>query len=418
MARISAELFYKGCLHKAILQNFIANKFYISRILINFAAIIKHFTMITDIFRKDNAELFASPIMQQTAFWSVVKQKLGYKTIAINFNTNTSSLFRKLGQDKNIVSDLLVIIQQINPYHSIAYVPYGPELEPDQDLQGAFLEELSECLRSYLPKGCIMIRYDLLWESYWAKDKCNFDEQGHWIGEPVLSAQEFRFNYNTVNWNFNKAQSNILPSNTVFVNLRKSPDDLLGSMKPKTRYNIKLSGRKNVEVKTMGIDHLPIWYKLYQETAMRNGIFVDNMAYFETVLSTRASDTLSPAEVFLLVAEQNAVPLAAMFLIISSKRASYLYGASSSENRNTMAPYALQWEAMKFSKAKGCTEYDMFGVAPRPEPTHPMYGLYKFKVGFGGSLHHSLGCWDYPLIVDKYNQFRATELSGQGFHIN
>lgn len=374
--------------------------------------------MITDLFRKDNEELYETPIVQQTAFWSSVKQNLGYKTIAVNYNIKRSSLFRNSEQDKKLVSDLLVIIQQINQFHSIAYVPYGPELEPDEDLQGAFLEELSESLRPYLPKGCIMIRYDLHWESYWAKDKSNFDEQGHWIGEPALSAQEFRFNYNTLNWKFEKAPSNILPSNTIFVNLRKSPEDILGSMKPKTRYNVKLADRKNVEVKVMGIENLPIWYKLYQDTATRNGIYVDQMSYFETVLSTKAADTRSPAEVFLLVAEQNAVPLAAMFLTISSKRATYLYGASSSENRNTMATYALQWEAMKFGKAKGCTEYDMFGVAPRPEPSHPMYGLYKFKVGFGGSIHHSLGCWDYPLIVDKYKLFRATELTGQGFHTN
>lgn len=374
--------------------------------------------MITDLHLKDNEELYKTPIVQQTAFWSAVKQKLGHQTIAIDFNTTASSLFHQSGRDKNIVSDLLVIIQQIGHGHSIAYVPYGPELEPDEDLQGVFLEELSECLRPYLPENCIMIRYDLHWESYWAKDKSHFDENGHWLGEPIFTAQEFRFNFNTVNWNFEKAQSNILPSNTIFINLRKSSTDLLGSMKPKTRYNIRLAGRKHVEVKRMGIENLPIWYKLYRETATRNGIYIDNMSYFETVLSAKASNTLSPAEVYLLVAEYESNPLAAMFLIITAQRASYLYGASSSENRNTMATYALQWEAMKFSKEKGCTEYDMFGVAPRPEPSHPMYGLYKFKIGFGGDLHHRLGCWDYPLIADKYNFFKSMELNGQGFHIN
>ena len=31
-------------------------------------------------------------------------------------------------------------------------------------------------------------------------------------------------------------------------------------------------------------------------------------------------------------------------------------------------------------------EYDKFGVAPNPDPSHPMYGLYKFKQGFGGEM--------------------------------
>ena len=119
----------------------------------------------------------------------------------------------------------------------------------------------------------------------------------------------------------------------------------------------------------------------------------------------------------LLVAEWDGIPLAAMFLIISGTRGSYLYGASSSEHRNLMATYALQWEAIRISKEKGCTEYDMFGISPGPDPSHPLYGLYKFKTGFGGKLYHSLGCWDYPLISDKYNEFRSSELLSRGFHL-
>ena len=63
-----------------------------------------------------------------------------------------------------------------------------------------------------------------------------------------------------------------------------------------------------------------------------------------------------------------------------------------------MPTYALQWEAIRRAKAAGCLEYDMFGVAPQPDPTHPMYGLWKFKHGFGGEIFHQLGCWDYPLL--------------------
>jgi lipid II:glycine glycyltransferase (peptidoglycan interpeptide bridge formation enzyme) len=60
----------------------------------------------------------------------------------------------------------------------------------------------------------------------------------------------------------------------------------------------------------------------------------------------------------------------------------------------------------------------MFGISPGPDPSHPLYGLYKFKTGFGGKLYHSLGCWDYPLINDKYNEFRSSELLSHGFHLD
>ena len=60
----------------------------------------------------------------------------------------------------------------------------------------------------------------------------------------------------------------------------------------------------------------------------------------------------------------------------------------------------------------------MFGVSPNPDPNHPLYGLYRFKTGFGGEIYHSLGCWDYPLDVEKHRYFTALELTEQGYHLN
>ena len=362
--------------------------------------------MLNDVFRKNIELLYETPIVQQTAFWSAVKNKLGSFPVAVNFR-----------YAKTTTSDLLVLIQPLDETYSIAYVPYGPELEPDEASQGPFLEELSECLRSFLPNGCITIRYDLCWESYWAKDSSDFSTHGDWLGEPSVQSQEFRFNCNTVNWNFRKAHFNILPSSTIYLNLNVGKENMLDGMKPKTRYNIRLAQKKGVNVRVTGIENLGIWYDLYRDTAIRNNLFLNDIIYFETVLSTRVDDSRSPAEVMLLVAEWDGIPLAAMFLIISGTRGSYLYGASSSEHRNLMATYALQWEAIRISKEKGCTEYDMFGISPGPNPSHPLYGLYKFKTGFGGKLYHSLGCWDYPLISDKYNEFRSSELLSRGFHL-
>ena len=110
------------------------------------------------------------------------------------------------------------------------------------------------------------------------------------------------------------------------------------------------------------------------------------------------------------------VPLAAMFLVMSAHRATYLYGASSSEKRNLMPTYALQWEAIRTAKTNSCAEYDLFGVAPCPDPSHPMYGLYKFKQGFGGELFRQMGCWDYPLNEERYDVLRACEMRSKGYY--
>ncbi len=373
--------------------------------------------MLSQVYKKGIDELYKTPIVQQTSFWSMVKQKTGRDSVALNFKTKKSSLYHDIDSDADINSDLLVIIQQINKNDSIAYVPYGPELEPENEFQGVFLEELSECIRSFLPSNCFMIRYDLCWEVFWAGDNSYFDNQGSLVEAPSLKSQEMRFNFNTVNWNLKKAQTNILPTNTLYVNLENDIDTILERIRPKTRYNIKLAQRKGVNVRVADINDKHIWYNLYSDTAKRNGIYLNDVKYFDAILTTKADATKSPVEVFYLIAEVDDEPLAAMFLIVSGNRGSYLYGASSSTNRHYMATYALQWEAIKISKEKGCKEYDMFGISPKNDSTHPLYGLYKFKTGFGGEVFHSLGCWDYPFDDAKYNLFRGLELSNQAFHI-
>lgn len=374
--------------------------------------------MLSDVYRKDIVELYKTSIVQQTAFWSIVKKRVGQNSIALNFRSKKSHLYDDIITDSSVNSDILVIIQMVNSTDCIAYVPYGPELEPKNEVQGVFLEELSECIRSILPKNCFMIRYDLCWESFWAADSSFVDNNHNVIDEPSIMSQEIRFNFNTINWNLRKSVTNILPTSTLYLDLQQDLTKILERMKPKTRYNIKLSQKKGVTVRIADLSDIHIWYDLYAETANRNGLYVNDVKYFEAILTAKADKTKSPANVYYLIAEFDNKPLAAMFLIHTGNRASYLYGASSSTNRNYMATYALQWFAISLSKEKGCKEYDMFGISPNNDASHPLYGLYKFKKGFGGEVFHSLGCWDYPFDQEKYNVFKSLEITSQGYHIN
>ncbi|MGM9712534.1 MAG: lipid II:glycine glycyltransferase FemX [Prevotella sp.] len=187
-------------------------------------------------------------------------------------------------------------------------------------------------------------------------------------------------------------------------------------MRPKTRYNIRLAMRKGINVRQAGVEGLATWYGLYVETAMRNRLYPNDISYFQSMFASKIGYTGKGVSVFLLIAYHDDTPLAAMFLVVSAHRATYLYGASSSSMRHLMPTYALQWEAMRLAKAAGCKEYDMFGVAPCPDPSHPMYGLYKFKNGFGGEIYHQLGCWDYPLDKEQYDILLAREMTMHGYY--
>ena len=278
---------------------------------------------------KEVLDAYSTPIVQQTAFWSRVKERLGMHSCAFEYSVRNSDLYDGVGGFARTNADFIMFYQYLNAEDYVAYVPYGPEIEPSEDRQGEFLEELSEVLRSFLPKGCVAIRYDLNWESHWRKRE-DFDSAGNWLGTPRKEYQEIQLNCGTVNRNLWKSNSNILPANTVVVDLSQSEDEILARMRPKTRYNIRLSLRKGVEVRSVDRAGLLTWYDLYTETAMRNGLNLNGFEYFHSMLASRMECVNPDVNVQLLVAYYDNIPLAAMFLVMSAHRATYLYGAYSS----------------------------------------------------------------------------------------
>ena len=56
-------------------------------------------------------------------------------------------------------------------------------------------------------------------------------------------------------------------------------------------------------------------------------------------------------------------------------------------------------------KAAGCTEYDWWGAPDVFQEDDPMWGVYRFKDGFGGTVLRTLGAWDFiphPLLYRVY----------------
>ncbi len=373
--------------------------------------------MTCEVESKHIQEINSTNTLQQTAFWARVKNRQGMDPYAFRLNATRDLVSPHANENEKLHDDILVLVRYINEDYCYAYIPYGPKVQPEHENYGLFLEELSEVIRPQLPDNCILIRYDLPWENPWSVEEDYYDNEGNWTGPPSINSQEFRLNFNTHNWNLMKSPSDNLPTSTFYLDLDRKENDLLMRMKPKTRYNIRLSYRRGVRVHEYGTGNLDEWYELYKETALRNHINLHKKEHFQSVL--RGHDNIKgKVRTSLLMAEREGEYLAAMFLVLSKNRGTYLYGASSSHNRNLMATYSLQWEAIKKSREYGCREYDMFGCAPNPDPSHPLYGLYRFKSGFGGDLYHRMGCWDYPLNNDEYPAFIAREMNSEGYHLN
>ena len=166
------------------------------------------------------------------------------------------------------------------------------------------------------------------------------------------------------------------------------PEALLGTFKPKTRYNIRLAERRGVKVDADGgADDLAA---LANATAARQGIRLPPAAYYRALL-----ERLPWCRVY--VARHEGDDLAAVLVARHAGRAYYLFGGSSGRKRELMPMYAGQWEAIRAAAADGLREYDLWGVPPEGAEDHPWRGLWQFKAGFGGRLVEYAGPWEIAL---------------------
>ena len=201
---------------------------------------------------------------------------------------------------------------------------------------------------------------------------------------------------------------NIQPPRTIIIDIKDSEEEILARMKQKTRYNIRLAEKKGVTVRAW--DDIESFHKMMLVTGGRDGFGIHSLEYYR-----RAYELLHPKQMGeILVAEYEGKPLAALFVARNGNRAYYLYGASTDEERNRMPTYLLQWEAMKWAKARGCEEYDLWGVPDEDEATleanfetrhDGLWGVYRFKRGFGGELKRAAQAMDRvynPLLYWAY----------------
>ena len=70
-----------------------------------------------------------------------------------------------------------------------------------------------------------------------------------------------------------------------------------------------------------------------------------------------------------------------------------------------MPTYLLQWEAVKWAKAHGYKTYDMWGAPDQFDESDSMWGVWRFKKGFNGTVRRHIGAWDYPLYPRLYTLY-------------
>lgn len=265
----------------------------------------------------------------------------------------------------------------------VMYVPKGPLLRDwgDLGLRDQVLEDLRTLARR---DGAIFIKIDpdvrLGSGIPGDPDACENP-----LGETVLTDLKSR------GWRFSSEQ--VQYRNTVMVDLTQSEDDLLANMKQKTRYNVRLAGRRGVEVRVGTIADLELLYQMYAETSIRDEFVIRDPDYYLDVWGHFMQSGMAEP----LIAEVDNHPVAALVIFRYANRAWYLYGMSRDAHREKMPNYLLQWEAMRRAKKADCDTYDLWGAPDEFNEEDPLWSVYRFKDGLGGRVVRHIGAWDLPV---------------------
>lgn len=368
-----------------------------------------------------------------------------------------AQLKEKYGQKPHWISDVLVLEHKLPLKKCFLY---APEIDQVQlhDMDKPKLDELAK------KTGALFARVE--------------------IANPVSQRADY---LNESLKDFIKSRDEIQPKHRQIIDIRQAEEIILGQMKSKGRYNIRVAERHNIKVegykaegthRAANIDHemsfwgksdnkksqkpiignqedvilspgraknlsasttsgdpsvastllqddtklkndeialsptgarndnqdaVRVFHKLYMETVKREGITGRNIDYFYDLVDILgASDC---AQVFIAYLEDQ--PLASAIVTFYDGVASYLYGGSSREHKEVMAPFAMHWAIIKEAKKRNCHHYDLLGVAPEGDGKHKWAGLTRFKENFGGRNVEIIGSYDKVYDLRWYKLFRA-----------
>ncbi|MEX2425465.1 MAG: peptidoglycan bridge formation glycyltransferase FemA/FemB family protein, partial [Thermomicrobiaceae bacterium] len=205
------------------------------------------------------------------------------------------------------------------------------------------------------------------------------------------------------------------PLRTIKVRVDQSDDEILAAMKNKSRYNVRLAGRRGVTVRQGRITEVAAFYELLLETSERDTFGIHSVEYYADMLDVFGENAT------LLIAEREGAIVAGAIVVQQGDEAIYMFGASSKASQRHMPTHLLQFEAMRWARERGCTWYDLWGIPPTDEPPAEaadgdlnvrtgLWGVYRFKQGFGGENVSYPGVFErqyYPTLVSLWRRFRS-----------
>jgi len=311
----------------------------------------------------------------QTSPWGALKGRFGWGVERV-----------ALSRGDAIVAGAQMLYRPLPLGLTLGYVPKGPLVDWRDDQAVTALLGAMRCIARRRGAFCLKLEPDL-------------------ADDPTLASR-------LVHHGLRPSPQTVQPRSTLVVDLDRGEDQILSGMKSKCRYNIRLAARKGVVTREGSVSDLPAFQRLMQETAERDDFAVHSADYYHA-----AYDLFVPSgQARLLLASYEGAILAGIMVFALGSKAWYMYGASSNQHRNLMPNHLLQWEAIRWARARGCLTYDLWGIPDQSvevlekdftRRSDGLWGVYRFKRGFGGRLVRYLGAYDDVSLGPIYWLYRG-----------
>src|SRR3989338_2583202 len=311
---------------------------------------------ITEILYKSSWDDFfnqnGSPSFLQSWEWGEFEKKSGYEILRLG-------IF-----EKEKLQAISLIIKIKAKRGSFLFIPHGPVFQHSTSNTQYSIKKITSQLLNYLS--------DIA-----KKENFSFIR----IAPTLLDTSENLKIFSDLG--FSKAPIYMHAERLWVLDLNKSEEELLAGMRKTTRYLIKRATRDGVVIEKRSDDKVVNDFnKLYQQTAER-----ENFVPFSKEFIRNEFDSFKKTG--------NAI-----FFFGSVPKA---FPTPQGASIHTKIPitYALQWEAIKEAKRRGCRFYSFWGILQEGRTPKNWGGLTLFKQGFGGRQVDYLTTQDY-IISPKY----------------
>lgn len=178
----------------------------------------------------------------------------------------------------------------------------------------------------------------------------------------------------------------ICQSITILIDLQKSEDILLKSLRSETRHHLRKSWSKELVVdiiesneKTEAKEAFNSFYTLFEHCAKERNFY----APFKTQMNHMWESFSENAYIFLVHTKESKQPLSGALVLTNDNVAYYKHGASLPEGRNIYASYFLFWEMFMWAKKNNLKLFDLEGIYDyRYKRTKQYKGFTQFKRGW------------------------------------